>query len=109
MSNTRGFQFTRGSDAPRNLKIKSTFPVAIVLLVATDPKLHYFDSPEKALEYFQEKVTTSGGNWEKYLDLWENRFKCTVPIVVSTVEIAEDEAVQKANIIDGINLLKSLS
>lgn len=41
------------------------------------------------------------------MDLWENRFQATVPVIVSTVSPDEDEAVQKANIIDGINLLKS--
>jgi phage tail sheath protein FI len=106
MSNTRGFQFTRGSDAPRNLEIKSTFPVAIVLLVSTSPGLHYFDSPKDALAYFSENVTTSGGNWERYLDLWENKFEVTVPIVVSCVEPSDDADALKANVIDGINLLK---
>jgi phage tail sheath protein FI len=106
MSNTRGFQTTRGSDAPRNLEIKSTFPVAIVLLVAMSPGLNYFDSPKDALAFFKENVTTGGGNWERYLDLWENKFETTVPIVVSCVEPSDDADVQKGNIIDGVNLLK---
>lgn len=106
MSNTRGFQTSRGSDAALNLTITSTFPVAIVLLVSTSPGLLYFDSPKDALAHFTENIQTSGGNWERYLDLWENKFEVTVPIVVSCVEPADDVDAQNENIINGVNLLK---
>lgn len=110
MANTRGLTTTRGSNAAKLLKVKSVFPVALVLLApVVEAKLYQFDSPAKALEYFTAEVgATEGGNWEKYLDLWENRFKVTVPVIISIAAPDVEEAVQKGNVIDAINLLKSV-
>jgi len=106
MSLNRGLTTTRGSDAPKFLKIKSVFPVAIVLIASLEEKLWQFDSPEKALKYFTDNVTKPDGNWKKYLDLWEGRFKTTVPIIVSTVKPLKDAAAQKAKILTAIDNLK---
>lgn len=111
MALTRGIQTTRGSTAAKLLKVSSVLPVALVLTapVAIDANIYYFDSPEKALS----ELTTlagdaEGGNWEKYLDLWINRFPNTVPTIVSIAHIDEDDATEKGNLIDAINLLKDV-
>lgn len=111
MALTRGIQTTRGSTAAKLLKVSSVLPVALVLTapVSIDADIYYFDSPEKALS---ELKTLAGGaeegNWEKYLDLWVNRFPNTVQTVISIAHIGADDDETKGNIIDAINLLKDV-
>jgi len=102
----RGLNGTRGSTADKPTKSSSIYPVGIVLTMPTEPQLYYFDSPKDALEYFQENITTAGGNWERYLNLWEENFPVTVPILISSAQPNDDADAQKANIIDATNAMK---
>ena len=106
MAISRGIIGTRGSTALKPTKLASIYPVAVVLLVPQEPALHYFDSPKDALDYFEQNISTSGGNWEKYLNLWEDNFPVTVPVLISTALPAEDADEQKANIITATNEMK---
>jgi len=102
----RGLNGTRGSTADKPTKSSSIYPVGIVLTIPTEPQLYYFDSPKDALEYFEENITTAGGNWERYLNLWEENFPVTVPILISSAQPNDDADAQKANIIDATNAMK---
>ena len=107
MALNRGLNGTRGSTADKPVKNSSIYPVGIVLTMPTEPKLYYFDSPKDALEYFQKNMTVEGGNWERYLSLWEDNFPVTVPILISSAQPNDDADTFKANIIDATNAMKS--
>ena len=107
MALNRGLIGTRSSTADKPIKNASVFPVALVLTMPTEPDLYYFDSPADALAYFRETIHTSGGNWEKYLEVWEDNFPTTVQVLISSAQIVEDDAdAQKANVINAINDMK---
>lgn len=106
MALTRGIQGTRGSTARKPTKLESVFPVATVLTMPTDPALYYFSSPKGALEHFRGNQQFAGGNWERYLDLWEDTFPATVPLLISSAQPDDDADALQANVIDAINAMK---
>jgi len=107
MALARGLNGTRGSTADKPVKASSIYPVGIVLTMPTEPQLYYFDSPKDALDYYDANITVAGGNWKKYLELWEDNFPVTVPVLISSAQPNDDADVQKANIIDATNAMKS--
>jgi len=121
MALTRGIQGNRSSTAAKPIKMESALPIGLVLLANAEPKQYYFDSPKKALEYFKsessffKKEKSTGGNWEKYLNLWEDRFPTTVPVLISMAKIGEGktkEAVekdQKSNVLTAITAMKNFT
>jgi len=103
----RGLNGTRGSTADKPTKSASIYPVGIVLTMPTEPELYYFDTPREALEYFQENISVAGGNWERYLKLWEENFPTTVQVLISSAQPNDDADAQKANIINAVNAMKA--
>jgi len=106
MALSRGVIGERGSTAKRPLKLQSVLAVALVLTVGVEPKLYYFDNPQKALEALNEEITVEGGNWKRYLELWIDRFPTDVPVLLSTAKIDDDSDTQKGNVIEAINSMK---
>jgi len=107
MSMIRGIEGKRTSTSKTPIYSASSFPIALVLTSAV-AGLYYFDSPRKALAFFKNDARFKGGNWERYLTLFESNFQTTVPIVISIAENDEDANNLKSNIIEATNRLKNV-
>ncbi len=110
MSIKRGVVTQITSTSARPISIKSTLPIALVLLSSIVPVGVYgFASPKKAMEFFSkhDDLKDDTGNLKKYLDLGVNMFSLIVPTVIIVVEVQADLALQKASFIEGINSIKT--
>ncbi|MFW3412017.1 hypothetical protein ACN9J3_04710 [Aliarcobacter butzleri] len=108
MSLNRGIVAKYKADNPYIIKVSSTLPLAMVLTAECEEGIYCFDSPEDALESeFFKGVET--GNLKKYLELGVNEFPVIVPIIVSVINIKEDESLMKSSIIDAVNALRKAS
>lgn len=108
MSLNRGIVAKYKADNPYIIKVSSTLPLAMVLTAECEEGIYCFDSPEDALEseFFKDVET---GNLKKYLELGVNEFPVIVPIIVSVINIKEDEALMKSSIIEAVNALRKAS
>ncbi|MEV9642833.1 hypothetical protein [Aliarcobacter butzleri] len=108
MSIGRGIVAKYKADNPYIIKVSSTLPLAMVLIAECEEGIYCFDSPEDALEseFFKDVET---GNLKKYLELGVNEFPVIVPIIVSVINIKEDEALMKSSIIEAVNALRKAS
>ena len=108
MSIGRGIVTKYKADNPYIIKVSSTLPLAMVLTAECEEGIYCFDSPEDALEseFFKDVET---GNLKKYLELGVNEFPVIVPIIVSVINIKEDEALMKSSIIEAVNALRKAS
>ncbi|MFY4759053.1 hypothetical protein ACOTV0_02275 [Aliarcobacter butzleri] len=108
MSQNRGIVAKYRADNPYIIKVSSTLPLAMVLTAECEEGIYCFDSPEDALEseFFKDVET---GNLKKYLELGVNEFPVIVPIIVSVINIKEDEALMKSSIIEAVNALRKAS
>ncbi|MDN5054438.1 hypothetical protein [Aliarcobacter butzleri] len=108
MSIGRGIVAKYKADNPYIIKVSSTLPLAMVLTAECEEGIYCFDSPEDALEseFFKDVET---GNLKKYLELGVNEFPVIVPIIVSVINIKEDEALMKSSIIEAVNALRKAS
>ncbi|MFY4756244.1 hypothetical protein ACOTVS_01900 [Aliarcobacter butzleri] len=108
MSTNRGIVAKYKADNPYIIKVSSTLPLAMVLTAECEEGIYCFDSPEDALEseFFKDVET---GNLKKYLELGVNEFPVIVPIIVSVINIKEDEALMKSSIIEAVNALRKAS
>ncbi|MCG3675578.1 hypothetical protein [Aliarcobacter butzleri] len=108
MSTGRGIVAKYKANNPYIIKVSSTLPLAMVLTAECEEGIYCFDSPEDALEseFFKDVET---GNLKKYLELGVNEFPVIVPIIVSVINIKEDEALMKSSIIEAVNALRKAS
>ncbi|EFU69119.1 phage tail sheath protein [Aliarcobacter butzleri JV22] len=108
MSIGRGIVAKYKANNPYIIKVSSTLPLAMVLTAECEEGIYCFDSPEDALEseFFKDVET---GNLKKYLELGVNEFPVIVPIIVSVINIKEDEALMKSSIIEAVNALRKAS
>lgn len=110
MSLKRGVVTEVTSTSARPISVTSTLPIALVLKSSVVPVgIYGFESPKKALEYFTKEhplLKDDLGNLKKYIAIGEDMFALIVPTVISVCEVVEDEAEQKANFINAINILK---
>ncbi|MFW2556743.1 hypothetical protein [Aliarcobacter butzleri] len=108
MSIGRGIVAKYRANNPYIIKVSSTLPLAMVLTAECEEGIYCFDSPEDALEseFFKDVET---GNLKKYLELGVNEFPVIVPIIVSVINIKEDEALMKSSIIEAVNALRKAS
>ncbi|MDN5079529.1 hypothetical protein O8C89_03225 [Aliarcobacter butzleri] len=108
MSTSRGIVAKYKANNPYIIKVSSTLPLAMVLTAECEEGIYCFDSPEDALEseFFKDVKT---GNLKKYLELGVNEFPVIVPIIVSVINIKEDEALMKSSIIEAVNALRKAS
>ncbi|MCG3698885.1 hypothetical protein L5F42_03410 [Aliarcobacter butzleri] len=108
MSTSRGIVAKYKANNPYIIKVSSTLPLAMVLTAECEEGIYCFDSPEDALEseFFKDVET---GNLKKYLELGVNEFPVIVPIIVSVINIKEDEALMKSSIIEAVNALRKAS
>ena len=109
MSVKRGIVTEITSTSARPITITSTLPVALVCLSSVVPVgIYHFDSPEKALEFFDDKeaLKEDTGNLKKYLEIGVDMFPLIVPTIVSVCEVEEVANEQKAGFIIAINALK---
>lgn len=108
MSIGRGIVAKYKANNPYIIKVSSILPLAMVLTAECEEGIYCFDSPEDALEseFFKDVET---GNLKKYLELGVNEFPVIVPIIVSVINIKEDEALMKSSIIEAVNALRKAS
>jgi phage tail sheath protein FI len=112
----------------RPVKVSATEPIAIVLTSNEVDKneMFYFDSLDKALNYFVEAKEINGktrtfaqvkegikngtikGNLFKYLVWAANKYELIVPIIVSVAKWDKDGAKLKTNVINAIADIKKV-
>jgi len=82
MSIKRGVVTEVTSTSARPISVSSTLPIALVLSSSVAPVGVYgFDSPKKALEFFDEdaKLKDDSGNLKRYLEVGRDIFNLIVP------------------------------
>lgn len=110
MSIKRGVVTEITSTAARPISVSSTLPIALVLTSSVaQAGVYGFDSPKKALEFFDKEnaLSSDTGNLKKYLKVGMDKFGLIVPTIVSVSSVNSDEAVNKANFIEAINGIKT--